>query len=135
MVCRSFFYYIKNMYREYNSNPLGKRTGDCVIRAVAKVTGQDWEQAYINIAALGYEMADMPSTNAVWGAHLRGVGFVREVIPNTCPDCYTIRNFCADHPSGTFAVATGSHVVAVVDGDYYDTWDSGDEIPIYYFRR
>jgi hypothetical protein len=26
-------------------------------------------------------------------------------------------------------------VVAVVDGDYYDTWDCGDEVPVYYFER
>lgn len=135
MVYRPLFYYTETMYIEYNPNPRGKRTGDCVIRAVALVTGQDWEQAYINICAQGYEMADMPSTNSVWGAYLREVGFTREAIPNTCPDCYTISDFCHDHPSGTFAVATGSHVVAVVNGDYYDAWDSGNEVPTYYYRR
>ena len=38
-----------------------------------------------------------------------------------------------DHPKGIYVVATGSHVVAVVNGDYYDSWDSGDEIVAYYF--
>ena len=27
------------------------------------------------------------------------------------------------------------HVVAVIDGNYYDTWDSGDKIPIYYWYK
>jgi hypothetical protein len=43
--------------------------------------------------------------------------------------------FCADHPNGTYVVSTGSHVVAVVDGDYYDTSDTGSEIPIAYFEK
>ena len=27
------------------------------------------------------------------------------------------------------------HVIAVENGDYYDNWDSGDEVPIYYWER
>ena len=80
-------------------------------------------------------MAEMPSTNGVWGEYLRGIGFKREAIPNTCPSCYTIRQFCEDHPEGRYAVATGSHVVAVIDGDYYDAWDSGHETAVYFFRK
>ena len=40
-----------------------------------------------------------------------------------------------DNPEGKYLLATGTHVVTVIDGDYYDTWDSGDEIPIYYFTK
>ena len=80
-------------------------------------------------------MKDMPSSNAVWGAYLISKGFHREVIPNTCPDCYTVRDFCVDHPRGAYLLAIGTHVVTVVDGDYYDSWDSGNEIPVYYFTK
>lgn len=123
------------MFIHYNPNPLHKLVGDCVIRAVSKVTNEDWKTTYMNIALQGYLMMDMPSSNSVWGAYLYSVGFNRHVIPNTCPDCYTVRDFCKDHPEGTFLLATGSHVVAVVDGDYYDTCDSGDEVPIYFWRK
>jgi hypothetical protein len=47
---------------------------------------------------------------------------------------YTIRDFCRDHNKGTYILATGTHVVAVKNGDYIDTWDSGAEIPIFYFE-
>lgn len=80
-------------------------------------------------------MLDMPSSNAVWGAYLRGQGFKRYVIPNTCPDCYTIGQFAADHPQGLFIVATGAHVVTVDGGTIFDTWDSSGEVPIYYFTK
>ena len=40
-----------------------------------------------------------------------------------------------DNPYGRYILATGEHVVAIENGDYYDTWDSGDEIPIYYWKE
>lgn len=123
------------MYVFSNPNPAGQLVGDCVIRAIALATKNDWETVYARVSLQGYLMNDMPSSNAVWGAYLRTLGFKREAIPNTCPECYTVNDFCEDNPEGIFIVATGNHVVAVVDGDYYDTWDSGDELPIYYWRK
>jgi hypothetical protein len=117
------------------NNPKGKNTGDCTVRAISVLTGQSWDSVYINLCAQGYEMAEMPSTNSVWGEYLRSVGYRREALPNTCPACYTIEQFCEDHPEGDFAVATGTHVVAVKDGDYYDAWPSGQEVAVYYFRK
>lgn len=120
-------------YIYFNPNPMGKRVGDCVIRAISKLTGRDWESTYLGIMAAGFELCDMPSSNNVWAAYLKRLGYRRNVIPNTCPNCYTVRDFCLDNPHGIFLLATGSHVVTVVDGDYYDAWDSGDEVPIYYW--
>ena len=62
-------------------------------------------------------------------------GYSRSIIPDTCPFCYRVCDFCDDHLSGRYLLAIGTHVVTVIDGDYYDTWDSGQEIPIYYFKR
>jgi hypothetical protein len=36
---------------------------------------------------------------------------------------------------GTFVLGTGDHAVTVVDGDYYDSFDSGQMIPIVYYRK
>ena len=37
----------------------------------------------------------------------------------------TVDEFAKDHPNGTYICKVAHHVVAVVDGEYYDTWDSG----------
>lgn len=119
----------------YNPNPLNKSVGDCVIRAISKATNKDWKTVYIEVALEGLIMANMPSANDVWGAYLRKNGFRRYVIPNSCPDCYTVRDFCADNPDGTFILAIGDHVVAVERGSYFDSWDSGSEVPVYFWTR
>lgn len=124
------------MYIKLNLNPKAwNRVGDCVIRAIAKTLGMTWDHVYDDLCKYGKMMRDMPSSNAVFGAYLYDKGFNRYSIPNTCPDCYTIRDFCTDHPYGKYIVATGSHVVAVENGDFFDSWDSGSEVPIYYFSR
>lgn len=123
------------MFIQYNPNPDKKSVGDCVIRGISKITGDDWKTTYINIALQGYKMYDMPTSNAVWGAYLYSRGFRRYIIPNSCPDCYTIKDFCEDNPKGTYLLTTGTHVVAVKDGNYYDSWDSGNEVPIYFWRK
>ena len=77
----------------------------------------------------------MPSANRVWGTFLKQQGFKKYQMPDFCPDCYTIREFCYDFPTGIYIVGTGEHVVCIIDGHYYDSWDSGNEIPLYYFKR
>lgn len=123
------------MYIYTNINPASAIVGDCVVRAIAFATDSDWDSVYLGLCLQGYLMKDMPNANNVWGVYLRTRGFERHIIPNTCPDCYTVRDFCTDNPIGVFVLATGSHVIAIVDGNYYDTWDSGNEVPIYFWSK
>ena len=123
------------MFRYVNPNPAHNLVGDCVIRAISILTDKPWEYTFMELCVWGYTMYDMPSSNAVWSAYLLNQGYKRYVIPNTCPDCYTVEDFCKEHPYGKYLLATGTHVVTCIDGDFYDTWDSGSEIPIYFFTK
>lgn len=123
------------MWVRYNANPDGRNVGDCTIRAISLALGQSWEQTYVELALEGFMMGDMPSANHVWGTYLRRNGFQRRVLPDTCPDCYTVADFARDHPSDTYLLALDGHVVCLIDGDWYDTWDSGGKIPLYYWTR
>lgn len=123
------------MYVPFNPNPCGKRTSDCVVRAVSKILDMPWEKTYMELCVQGLKMCDWGNSNAVWGAYLLEHGFRRDTVQNTCPDCYTIDDFCAEHPTGEYILATGSHVVAVIDGNYYDSWDSGYEVPVYAYKK
>lgn len=124
-------------YIYYNPNPLGENNsvGDCVIRAITKATNQSWDDVYWDLCDMGYLMGDWGDSNRVWDSYLRDCGFIRRVIPNTCPNCYTIGDFCRDNPNGIFIVATGNHVATIIDGNLYDSWNSLRETPIYYYQR
>lgn len=120
-------------YKYYN--PIGIDTGDCVVRALSKALNQSWDITYWDLCDSGYFMRDWGNSNRVWDAYLRDNGFKRRVIPNTCPDCYTIKDFCEEHPYGIYVLATGDHAVAAIDGSYYDSFDSGSLTPIFYYER
>lgn len=130
-----YFTEVKDVFKEFNNNPRDLRVGDCTVRAISLFTNKTWDETYMGLTSTGFELKDMPSSNRVWGRYLVLNGYRRHIIPDTCPDCFTIRDFCRDNPYGTFLLATGTHVVTVIDGDYYDTWDSGDEIPIHFWKK
>lgn len=122
-------------FKQFNPNPERNLTEDCVIRAICAATGRDWEDIYISVSIQGLLMHKMPEANSVWGEYLSKLGFEKSLVPNICPHCYTLKEFCADNPKGIYVVNTDGHAVGVVNGDYYDTWDSGDEIVNYYWKR
>ena len=123
------------MFIRFNPNPNGLYVEDCVIRAISIATGKSWDDVFIHVCLQAFVMKNMPSVNKVWANYLYSIGFTKFDLPNICPDCYTIRDFCYENPDGIFILATGSHVVAAINGDYYDAWDSGDEMPISVWRR
>lgn len=123
------------MWIKYQNNPAGRNVGDCAVRAISKALSVDWETAYAMLVGSAFLMADMPSSDAVSGAVLRKHGFIRETIPDTCPDCFTAEDFCRENPEGTFVLYFGGHVATVVDGDIYDAWDSSHEVPQFVWRR
>ena len=97
------------MWQYVNKNPRSKCVGDCTVRAISIATNNGWMETYLVLCLFGLLMADMPSANAVTTSYLKTKGFRRRTIPDDCPDCYTIEDFCKDHPKGTFVIGTGSH--------------------------
>ena len=121
------------MYEFLNLNPKHLYTGDCVVRAISKVLDQPWETTYLDIADVRLSLYRMPSDNGVWGEYLKQNGFTKHFI--YCHECYTVREFVEDYPRGSFVLGVDGHAIAVIDGTYYDTSDSGDECVIYYWQK
>lgn len=122
-------------YQFYNPNPNGKFVKDCVIRAISYVLRETWDRIFIELSMQAFMAKDRLDADAVWGSYLYSKGFKQHLVYDICPDCYTVRDFCIQHPKGLFVLSTGDHVVAVENGKYYDSWDSGSEHPIYYWRK
>lgn len=117
-----------------NPNPLRKHVPDCVIRAVSIALNESWYKIYDELTDVGRRDANMPSADTIWGHYLYSKGFEPFLLPSVCPKCTTINEFTKMYPKGTYIIGTGTHAVAVIDGDYYDSWDSGEEIPSFFWR-
>lgn len=122
------------MWVRCNPNPLGRNTGDCVIRAVAIATDQSWRETYRDLCRLGEIQGDLPNSNAVWGMYLKEKGARQFLLPETCPECVTVRAFCDRYPEGVYVLGTGDHAVTCIDGDWYDSYDSGSAVPVIFWR-
>lgn len=123
-------------YAYYQPNPAGRSVGDCTVRALSKALGQTWEETYVGLALEGFLRGDLPNADSIWGPYLKAHGFTRYWLPDDCPDCCTAERFAEDHPEGTFVLSMpGRHVLTVVDGVIYDSWDSRNEVPTYYWSK
>lgn len=126
------------MFVYYNPNPAGRATSDCVIRAISKLLDLDWDTVFLKLSLMAYTKKDNLEKNHVWGDYLAMNGFVRHLVPNMCPNCYTVKDFCREHPKGRYLLRIDGlrdgHVVTAIDGNYYDTWDSGNEVVDYYYE-
>lgn len=124
------------MWIEYQPNPV--RTdgvGDCSVRAVSKALGITWEQAYARLTLNGFLMGDVMNANYVIGSVLRTNGFKRKSIPDECPECFTVKDFCNQYQVGIYVVFSQDNVATVINGDLYDSWDSSNNIPQFYWYK
>ena len=122
------------MWVRCNPNPIGRETGDCVIRAISIATDQSWRRTYRDLCLLGEIHGDLPNSNMIWGMYLRERGAKQFLLPETCPECITVRAFCDRYPDGMYVIGTGTHAVCTIDGDWYDSWDSGECVPTVFWK-
>ena len=122
-------------FKEYNNNPYGKKTGDDIVRAISTAINENWDTVYYELLLEGYALKDLPTADYVWGSYLYRNGFTRHVMGDKCPKHYTVRNFADDHETGVYVLYTGRGAVTVINGYYYDYYDSGDKVVSYYWEK
>lgn len=120
------------MHRYYNPNPKNNAANDCVVRVLCKVFNMDWDTAYGLLCEEGLRLKEIPTTNYVWEKILEDAGMTR-VFMRCATNCPTVAQFLMKNQNGVFVLCSGTHVVACKDGDYFDTWDSGDVRIQYYY--
>ncbi len=123
------------MWIEYNENPIDRNTGDCVLRALAVATGDGWDTTYWGLCLAGSYHYDWGNADVVWWEYLQSHGWKRHFLPDRCPTCYTVKDFCREYPFGVYILGLKGHVLTVVDGNYIDTWDSGNKHPLYFWTK
>ena len=122
-------------YIYYNPNPKGKDTGDCVVRALTLLFDKNWYDVYTELCSLGFDMCELPSSDRLWGKYLQDRGYKRTPLPDYCPICYTVSDFCRENQQGQYLLALNGHVVYVLNGNYYDSWDSENKYPLFVWKK
>ena len=122
------------MWMRTNPNPAHKEVPDCVIRAISIALNKRWIDVSDELYAVARREYSVTCDDHVWGRYLYELGFEPFLLPRDCRNCVTIDEFCRIYPVGIYIIGTGSHAVAIINGDYYDSWDSGNEIPSFFWR-
>lgn len=126
-------------YKQFNVNSRGNYTGDCVIRSLSVAYGMDYDEVHSKLGAIKrkkFGNSDSWKFNSypVFEEFIRQHGCVRSgyakdlgIAPET-----TLEQFCESYPEGTYCLIVcdsrnkPNHMVAVVDGDFYDSWYSAE---------
>ena len=120
------------MWKKANPNPCRTEEPDCVVRAIAIVTRKKWDRVHYELCEMSRRYCTMPSVNWLWGMYLEMNGFEKFIVDAPV----TVREFSLSVRFGDCVACTGTHAVAIRNGNYLDAWDSGDEIvSFYYWRR
>ena len=118
-----------------NPNPCRREEPDCVVRAIALATNQTWDEVHWDLCVLSHIKCTMPSVNWLWELYLKERGFEKFLLPETCPECVTVREFAKRYPTGIYVIGTGNHAICIRNGNWMDTWDSAEETPTYFYRK
>ena len=127
------------VYYQPNRKDLKDQYGDCTIRALSKALNVTWLEAFdltIPICREAQVTNIFSAPAKIRCPLMEKLGFQYTGISNRRGSKRpTVIEFAKEHPTGTYICNVANHEVAVVDGKYYDTWDSGDCSLYGYFER
>lgn len=131
--------YGRFVYYQPNEKDVKDQFGDCTIRALSKALNITWLQAFdLTIPICRREQVPniFYAPAKIRNEFLKELGFEYHGISNKKGSKRpTIDVFAKEHETGTFIVNVANHEVAVVNGKYYDTWDSGNKRMYGYYER
>ncbi len=118
----------------FQPNPLGNETGDCTIRAYCAAESMEWDEAYEMATKYGKDLALMFNEKKVIDKIVEGhFGYKKVKLKKN--EQMTVNEFCTLHDKGTYILNVPRHLVTVIDGEFWDSWDSGDKKVSSYYER
>ena len=124
-------------YVQKNVNPKGKKTTDCVIRALTTATGKEYWEVLDELVALTKKTGLMFNEKRLEDKFLEQNGFVKCKQPRkddkTKYQVYDLDEICKDD---VVIVRVAHHLTVVVKGELIDIWDCRFKtINNYYIKR
>jgi len=115
-------------YFQPNKKDLKDEYGDCVIRSFVKATELTWLQIFDELHPISRELQVPFNCRPCYEKYLDGKGYTYYGISNKKGTKRpTVLSFAKEHKTGTYILRVAHHLVTVVNGIYYDTWDCGSK--------
>ena len=111
---------------KYNNNPKNKKTGDCVIRAIATATNSSWEYVYSKLSELGIEQGLMINDSNNWQKYLENLGYIKQKMPRRSDRTrYTLEEFATElaEENKIYLVKLAGHLTVIKNKKLIDTWN------------
>ena len=125
----------------YDANPKHKKTGDCVIRALATAMRKSWDEVLTDLYNYALKYKQMLNDDALYKKYLKDNGWIMLKQPRKYDNtkytgiefCEELQdgssfkyddNLCIDEVDNIIAHIGGHHIVAIIDGKITDTWNS-----------
>ena len=111
----------------FNANPKGKKTSDCICRAICTTLQQPYDETMKELIdlslATGYEYSDV----RCYGKYLQNKGFIKQKQPRkNNGKKYSGQEFVKIFKDVCVANIGGNHAVCIKDGKILDIWDSSE---------
>lgn len=127
----------------YNANDRGKYVGDCVKRALSLAFDIPYNEVQKELNKIAKEV----NSNSYFQYKYNHMPIFKRFVETRGKEFeeyfnkQTLEEFANEHPDGSYVLLTGdpqkgvegksTHMVAVVDGDIYDSWNSSDQLVKY----
>jgi len=111
------------------------RTNDCVVRAIAHITGLDYLSIFKDLLDLSLKTGHLPNEERTYGTYLKNLGWVKNSpLTHSGRKKYKIKNIPLNQ-SNHYLIHTCGHVTALVDGTLLDSWDCREWKAQSYYTR
>lgn len=125
-----------NYFIKKNVNPLGKSTGDCVIRSFVIASGFTWDYIFMDLCVIGLNKKCMLNDKEAYQQWLKDHGYIYTGISNKKGSKRpTVLEFCKQHKENTYVLVLANHLVTCRDGKYIDSWDCGNKCLYGYWKK
>ena len=113
------------VYYQPNEKDPDEVYNDCVVRALTKVLGLSWLSVFDILASIARDKQCPLNCAPCFETLLYRRGFKYSDYKEAKTKPLTVKDFAKTHKRGKYFLKLNNHCVAVVNGKYFDVWDSG----------
>lgn len=120
----------------HNENPKGRRTGDCVIRAIARASGDSWEDTLTGLYQVALKVKSELAYPDCYERYLAEQGWLKHPQPRKDDGKkYTVDEWCKLKKQPKMVISVARHLTCVIDGKCNDIWDCTDKAVLNYWTK